>query len=328
MTQDGMTQGWAGPPRFLPPPPAVPRADSVRHIGGATYAVVPGYRPLQLDVWVPPAPDPGAAADPVAAPAVRPPLVVWIHGGAWLFGDRRYLPETLRPDSLFEALVAAGLAVATIDYRHSREAPFPAQLHDAKAAVRWLRAHADDLGVDTSRVGVWGESAGGHLAALVALTGDGAGGASGLDLEGAAGVVGPSTRVDVAVDWYGVNDLATMPRPGSPPEIAATLPPDAQVPPEDVLLAGAAPGAREAASPVAHVGPHAPPFLLVHGTADGIVPPAQSQVLAERLTAAGGSVELALVDDADHVFRGHDDVDALVTRSVAFLARHLVARPR
>ena len=88
-----------------------------------------------------------------------------------MFGDRRYLPETLRPNQVFDALLDAGLAVATIDYRHALEAPFPAQLHDAKAAVRYLRAHADELGIDTERIGVWGESAGGHLAALVGLTG-------------------------------------------------------------------------------------------------------------------------------------------------------------
>jgi acetyl esterase/lipase len=83
-----------------------------------------------------------------------PPLVVWIHGGAWMFGDRRYLPQTLRPNQLFDELTAAGLAVATIDYRHALEAKFPAQLHDAKAAIRYLRAHADVLGTDASRLGV------------------------------------------------------------------------------------------------------------------------------------------------------------------------------
>ena len=69
------------------------------------------------------------------------PLVVYIHGGGWMFGDRRYLPETLRPNQLFDAMLDAGLSVATIDYRHALEAKFPAQLHDVKAAVRYLRAH-------------------------------------------------------------------------------------------------------------------------------------------------------------------------------------------
>jgi hypothetical protein len=122
----------------MPPPEPREGTDGSKRYEGVTYAAPAGYRPLQLDVWVP-------------ASAAPPPLVVWIHGGAWLFGDRRYLPETLRPNQLFEELINAGLAVATIDYRHALEAQFPAQLHDVKAAVRYLRAYADALGVDTSR---------------------------------------------------------------------------------------------------------------------------------------------------------------------------------
>jgi len=131
---------WAGPARFLPPPEPTVRADGSRLFSGVTYAAPGGFRPLQLDVLVP------ATGSPA-------PLVVWIHGGAWMLGDRRYLPETLRPNQLFDGLLAAGLAVATIDYRHAAEASFPAQLHDAKAAVRYLRAHAEVLGIDTSRIG-------------------------------------------------------------------------------------------------------------------------------------------------------------------------------
>jgi acetyl esterase/lipase len=119
-----------GPPRFLAPPEPRLAADGSKRYEGVTYAAAIGYRPLQLDLWVP-------------AGENAPPLVVWIHGGAWLFGDRRYLPETLRPDQLSDELLAAGLAVATIDYRLSLEAKFPAQLHDTKAAVRYLRAHDD-----------------------------------------------------------------------------------------------------------------------------------------------------------------------------------------
>ena len=181
---------WSGPVGFLPPPSPVRRADGSRQFLGVTYAAPGGYRPLQLDVWVP----------ATEAPA---PLVVWVHGGAWMMGDRRYLPPTLRPNQLFEALLDAGLAVATIDYRFAKEARFPAQLHDVKAAVRYLRAHAEALGINVDRIGVWGESAGGHLAALVALTADR------TDLEGDLGVVGPSSAVDVVVDWYGVSDAAS-----------------------------------------------------------------------------------------------------------------------
>jgi acetyl esterase/lipase len=300
-TTDEQPFEWAGPARFLPPPAPTRRDDGVRVFSGVTYACPAGYRPLQLDVWVP----------DTAAPA---PLVVWVHGGGWMTGDRRYLPETLRPDQLFEAFVAAGLAVATVDYRFALEAPFPAQLHDAKAAVRYLRAHAGELGVDVTRVGVAGESAGGHLAALVALTGHRA------DLEGDLGVVGPSSAVDVAVDWYGVSDLDTMPRATPPPHVQAKLPEAMRTPPEDVLVRGLEGPALADASPVTHVTADAPPFLLVHGTADWLVPFAQSERLRDALEGAGVPVRLVPVEGAEHIFAGSRDVDGLVDLSVRYLA--------
>jgi acetyl esterase/lipase len=298
------TTEWAGPARYLPPTEPLRREDGVRHHAGITYAATAGYRPLQLDLWVPESSTP-------------PALVVWIHGGGWMIGDRRYLPETLRPNQLFDALLDAGLAVATIDYRLALEAPFPAQLHDAKAAVRYLRAHADELGIDTGRIGVWGESAGGHLAALVGLTGHRA------DLEGGIGVVGPSSAVDVVVDWYGPADFTTMPRMAPPPHIAAKLEAAMHTPPEDTLVAGLDDEARADASPITHVTSDAPPFLLVHGTTDWLVPYAQSEQLAAALTAAGVDVRLVPVEGAEHIFTGCDDVDAVVQLSVDYLAEAL-----
>ena len=297
MTETAASIGLA---RFLPPPEPYARPDGSRHYVGAVYAAVSGFRTLQLDLYVPDA-------------AAAPPVVVWIHGGAWMFGDRRILPETFRPGQIFDALLAAGLAVATIDYRHAREAAFPAQLHDAKAAVRWLRAYADELGISVERVGVFGESAGGHLAALVGLT------AGRTDLEGGIGVAGPSSAVDVVVDWYGVSDADTMPAFEPPPEVAAVIPPEELVPPLDVLLAGAAESARRDVSPVRHVQPGAPPFLLVHGTADDAVPYAQSESLAAALSAVGADVRLEEVPGAGHIFHGCADLDAVLDRSVGYL---------
>ncbi|MGY1829198.1 alpha/beta hydrolase fold domain-containing protein [Geodermatophilus sp. SYSU D01180] len=296
---------WTGPARFLPPPPATRRDDGVRHVSGATYAVAFGYRPLQLDVWVP----------PTAEPA---PLVVWVHGGAFMTGDRRYLPETLREGRVFDALLDAGLAVATVDYRHALEAPFPAQLHDAKAAVRWLRRFAGELGISTERIGAWGESAGGHIAALLGLT------AHRADLEGGHGVVGESSAVDVVVGWYGLADLETMPRTDPPPQVAALLPEEMRVPPEDHLLRGLTDATRADASPVNHVRADSPPFLLLHGTADWLVPCAQSEQLAAALEAAGAPVTLEPVEGAGHIWLGHDDVDGIVDRSVRYLAEALL----
>jgi acetyl esterase/lipase len=293
---------WAGPPRFLPPPEPTRWQDIARHYSGVTYAVLVGYRPLQLDLWVPDG-------------LVLPPLIVWIHGGAWLFGDRRYLPETLRPNQLFDQSLAAGLAIASIDYRHSREAAFPAQLHDVKAAIRFLRTHSDELGIDTSRIGVWGESAGGHLAALVGLTGDR------RDLEGDVGIIGSSSAVDAVVDWYGPSNIETVPRKTLPPVIAAMAPELAS--PEDVLVEGAEENTRFAASPINHVRMDAPPFLIVHGKDDQVVPYEQSEQLAAALESAGAPVRLVPVEGADHIFTGYADVDALVRLSVQFLAEVL-----
>jgi acetyl esterase/lipase len=302
------TPEWAGPTRFLPPTEPTRRDDGALHYSGVTYAVAFGFRPLQLDLFVP------ATERPA-------PVVVWIHGGGFMFGDRRHLPETLRPDQVFDALLDAGLAVATIDYRHALEAPFPAQLHDAKAAVRYLRAHAAELGISTERIGVMGESAGGHIAAMVGLT------AHRPDLEGTHGVVGPSSAVDVVVDWYGPADLETMPRATLPPAVAAKLPPELHVAPEDQLTRGLEGAALADASPITHVTSDAPSFLLVHGTADWLVPYAQSEQLTAALTAAGVDARLVPVEGAEHIFTGCADIDAVVRLSVEYLAEHLLENP-
>ncbi|WP_448628347.1 alpha/beta hydrolase fold domain-containing protein [Geodermatophilus sp. URMC 64] len=298
------TTEWAGPVRFLPPHEPSRRDDGALHYSSLTYAVAFGYRPLQLDLWVPPGEGPA-------------PLVVWVHGGGFMFGDRRILPETFRPNQVFDALLDAGLAVATIDYRHALEAPFPAQLQDAKAAVRYLRAFAGELGIATERIGAIGESAGGHIVAALGLT------AHRADLEGTHGVLGQSSGVQAVVDWYGVADLTTMPRHTLPPEIAAKLPPELVTPPEDQLTRGLEGSALADASPITHVTPDAPPFLLVHGTADWLVPYAQSEALHAALTAAGVDARLVPVDGAQHIFDGHDDVDGVVKLSVDYLAEAL-----
>jgi acetyl esterase/lipase len=295
---------WTGPTRFLVPTEPRSLADGGKRYEGLTYAVAPGYRPLQLDVWVP-------------ASRTPPPLVVWIHGGGWMFGDRRYLPETLRPNQLFEELVTAGLAVATIDYRHALEAHFPTQLHDAKAAIRYLRAHADVLGIDTTKIGVWGESAGGHLAAMVGLTGQHPA------LEGALGVLRQSSAVDVVVDWYGPADLALQPREGRSPEARAMVPPEMLTPPEELLAGGNDDHTLAVASPISYVTSAAPPFLLIHGTADRVVPYEQSEVLTKALNDAGVSARLVPIEGADHIFNGYHDVNGVVGLSVDYLAKAL-----
>ncbi len=223
-------------------------------------------------------------------------------------------------------MLAAGLALVSIDYRHSLEAPFPAQLHDVKAAIRYVRSFAGVLGIDPDRIAVWGESAGGHLAALAGLTRpDGPGGA---ELEGTQGVGSGETGVLAVVDWYGVSDLVALAGHPLPPMASGMEFPD---PYEALLGASVAerPESARAASPVTYAeGSNPPPFLLVHGTRDGLVPYSQSEVLAAALKSAGGEVVLQPVEGADHIFLGSPDITAIVEESVAFLTRHLGGAPQ
>ncbi|WP_033294935.1 alpha/beta hydrolase [Amycolatopsis jejuensis] len=286
------------PPPFLPPVDPTIDAAGVRRYDGNTYAQTTGYRPVLLDVHVPP------SAEPVGA-------VVWIHGGAWLDGDRRYPPPTVDPDALFGGIVRAGLALVRVDYRHSLESPFPAQLHDVEAAIRYVREFAGEFGIDPARIGVWGESAGGHLASLLALA-DG--------LEGTVGVTGPSSDVSAVVNWYGVADVAALlsrlHSPEQPDPCEALLGPRRDQWP---MLAAAA-------SPINYLdrgrGPVIP-MLIQHGTADSVVPFDHSERLAKALAAAGVPVTFVPVPEADHCFAGHPDVPEIVQRGIAFLREHL-----
>lgn len=258
------------------------------------YATVPGFRPLLLDLHRP------AVEGPV-------PLVAFVHGGGWLAGSRAgFGPMYADWDpSPFAEIVAAGLAVASVDYRLSGEARFPAQLDDVTAALSWLRGHAAALGLDVDRVTLWGESAGGHLAALAGLTWPG---------------------VAAVVDWYGPADLTTI-AVDAAADPAVTGDPGAPDSRESLLLGAPAaelPEAAQAASPVHRVHADAPPFLIVHGTGDGAVPVAQSLRLAEALASGGGSAELRLLDGADHLWLG--DPAAARTAfdsSLAFVLDHL-----
>lgn len=288
----------------LPELPA-PRVAEGRVIYDAvTYARPLGFRPLVMDVHVPA--DGGSPA----------PCVVWIHGGAWWEGDRRYPPGNWPHDDYwFRLFVASGMAVATIDYRLSGEAPHPAQLADAQAAIRYLRHSADALGIDPDRIGVAGESAGGHLAALVALTGE----RPVAPTDGS--VVGPSSAVAAAAPMYAVTDLLAFGPDGPDSTEAVWEGPT----PEDLLLGqpvAQAPEAAREASPVGHVHAGAPPMFLIHGAADSLVPRGHSERLAAALEHVGAPVRLEIVPDAEHCFVGVDPTPAL--RSVvSFLAEHL-----
>ncbi|WP_298461508.1 alpha/beta hydrolase [uncultured Cellulomonas sp.] len=304
----------ADAPAVVPDLPDLPlprRTDDRLVYDAVTYARPLGFRPLLMDVHVP------ADADgPV-------PCVVWIHGGAWWDGDRRFTPGNWpKDDHWFRLVVGSGMAVATVDYRLSGEAHHPAQLADAQAAIRFLRHRSADLGIDPDRIGVSGESAGGHLAALVALTGD----APVPPTE--RSVVGPSSAVAAAVPMYPVTDLSAF-GPDGPDAAADTAgaPPWVGPTPEDRLLGrpvGEAADVARAASPVGRVHAGAPPMLLLHGTADTVVPPGHSERLAAALADAGAPVRLELVPGGEHCFDRVDPVPAL-RAAVDFLAEHLRA---
>ena len=202
--------------------------------------------------------------------------------------------------------------MASVDFRLSGEAHWPAQVHDAKSAVRWLRARAGGLGVDPARVGAWGESAGGHLAALLGLTG--------AELDGEVGVLGPSSAVDAVVAWYAPSDLAT---------VAAGVGADPMaVDSREALLLGApvpaVPELAAQASPLSHVHPGAPPFLLLHSRDDRLIPCDQSERLADRLGQAGAPVELEAYPGAGHMWLGMPQIaEQALTRTVGFLQRQL-----
>ncbi|MEU2349171.1 alpha/beta hydrolase [Modestobacter sp. NPDC049651] len=292
------------PAHAAPLPRAQPGPGGTRVHRGVPYAAVPGIRPLELDLYLP-----ADAGAPV-------PAVVFLHGGGWRLGSRHTAGPAYRDvaPTPFEQLALAGIAVASVDYRLTGEAVWPVQLHDAKAAVRWLRDRAGELGVDPDRIGAWGESAGGHLAELLGLTTDD------VALEGAVGVTGPSSRVAAVAAWYAPSDVAAVATDtGADPHDATT---------REAHLLGAAPvtvpDVAAQASPLTHVAAGAPPFLLLHGAADRFVPAVQSVRLRDALTAAGADVELHLLEDADHMWLGAPDAaDLALDLTTGWLAEHL-----
>lgn len=220
---------------------------------------------------------------------------MWIHGGGWTEGSRIWLPDSIAPFGLHDKLLARGYAVADVDYRLALEAPYPAQLIDVQAAIRWLRVYAEQLELDPARFATLGESAGGHLAAMAGLT---------------SGSVGAGdTAIQAVVDWYGASDLDAF--DSDDPHTAPAQ-----------LLGGAISGRRDFArwaSPLYRVPADAPPFLLMHGVDDVTVPYEQSVRMAEALRAQGVRADLYRVDGAGHCFVGHPDIGGLLDASIDFL---------
>lgn len=223
----------------------------------------------------------------------NPPLVVWIHGGAWRQGSRSKTPALY--------LTQRGFAVASISYRFSQEAIFPAQIEDCKDAVRWLRTNAARYGYDARRIGVWGSSAGGHLVALLGTSGSGA------------------DKVQAVVDFYGPTDLPQMAKFPSKMDHNA---PDS---PESQLIGGPIQQNKDKAAlanPIRFVTKDDPPFLIVHGDQDPLVPPNQSELLEAALKKAGVPVEYIVLQGAGHG-GPHFGTPEMRDRIAAFFNRHL-----
>lgn len=249
------------------------------------FAAEVGYRFLTLDVTLPKGTGPF-------------PLVIYIHGGAWLAGDPTVTNPTYRKLDFVNKLLSAGFAVSRISYRFTSEGQFPVQLHDCKAAVRFLRANAAQFNVDANRFAAFGDSAGGHLASMVGLTGDRA------DLEGEVGRAKVSSAVQAVVNWFGPAELLTMQSQRIDQDWSSADEPKS---PESRLIGGAVQENKQAAiaaSPVTYVHPKAPPFLIQHGTADRLVPHAQSLALTHALKKVGCDVTLLTIEGADHCFWG------------------------
>ena len=282
-------------------------ASGVTVYHGVEFASIEGFRPLLLDLYVPPA---GGAATGAA--------IIYLHGGGWAVGSRRRFGRAFAswsPTPL-DMLAQAGFVVASVDYRLSGEARFPAQLHDVRAAIRWLRGKAWQLGVDPTRVMAWGESAGGHLAVLAGLTGDR------MDLRGEVGdQLGQSSAVCGVVDWYGPMNLQSL---GSQHRVDSDKRPDDAGSWESSLVGAPLQtdvARTRAASPISYVHAAAPPIQIHHGTVDTQVPFAQSVEFVDALRGAGGSVDLIVVEGSDHFWTGAPDVAAIFAASLAFAQR-------
>ena len=260
--------------------PSLSYAQTCQTYTGLAYSTAPE---LHLELLVP-----EGAAGPV-------PVVIWIHGGGWKSGSRLPIPARV------SNLCSLGYAVASVDYRLTTTALWPAQIQDVRGAVRWLRAHAAEYGLDPDRFAAWGDSAGGHLASLLATSGGVPSitiGSVSADLEGTTGGnLGESSRVQAAVHWYGATDFLQM------RFYPSTVNHDGASSDESRLVGGpiqSNPERVATANPITYASADDPPLLAMHGTLDKLIPFNQSQLLVDALNAAGASATLRPVVGAGH----------------------------
>ncbi|MCE7988767.1 MAG: alpha/beta hydrolase [Caldilinea sp. CFX5] len=261
--------------------------------------VTDGHERQKLDLYLPDGGD-------------NHPLIIWVHGGAFRLGSK----EGNENDPVPVQYVAQGYAVASLNYRLSQHAIFPAQIQDCKAAVRWLRAHAAQFKLDPNRFAAWGPSAGGHLVAMLGTTGQ----VAEFEVGEHRNV---SSRVQCIVDYFGPTDFLQMDAQ-RPPDGMLHDTPDS---PESELIGGPIQENRAKtarANPITYVTADAPPFLVVHGNQDPLVPYGQSVLLVNALLVAGVDVAFYTVVGGGH---GRFTDPAVPKITEAFLAKHLGVAP-
>ena len=269
-----------------PAPPRLP--EGVKVLRDLLY-VAGGHERNRLDLYLP------------EKAEGRLPLVVWIHGGGWQGGNKENCPAV--------PFATRGYAVASINYRLSQHAVFPAQIEDCKAAIRWLRANAAKYHFDADHIGVWGESAGGHLVALLGTTG------GVKDLEGSGGNLDQSSCVQCVVDRFGPTDFVSW-DPNFNKTVYSMI---------AHLIGGPVQENKEKArkaSPLTYVSKDSAPFLIMQGDQDKLVPLGQSELLAEAIKKAGVDVKLVVVKSNGHGGPGFNSTE---NRKLIedFFAKHL-----
>ncbi|MBI3915311.1 MAG: alpha/beta hydrolase [Chloroflexi bacterium] len=263
----------AASPTSATPTPATrdqSRASSARVDREVTYCLAAGVA-LKMDIYYPQKSE--------GKPA---PVAVYVHGGGWTSGDKGGGAGTVETPEL----VARGYLVAAVNYRLAPTFKFPAEIEDVKCAIRFLRANAAKYDLDPNRIGAWGGSAGGHLVALLGTSDANAG------LEGGGGYAEQSSRVQAVVDMFGPADFT-----GDYGSINTRLM-------QNVFGASASNAAEIAKrySPTTYISKDDPPFLILHGEQDQVVPLSQSQILLEKLKAGGVDATLVVVKNAGHSF--------------------------
>jgi acetyl esterase/lipase len=246
---------------------------------------------------------------PVSPKSKKLPIIVYIHGGAWSSDDK-----SMRLELLADYVASEQYIGASINYRHSGDAKWPSQIHDCKAAIRWIRAHAEKYHIDADRIGVWGESAGGHLVAMLGTSN----GVSSMD--GSLGShTDVSSTVSCVVDFFGPSDFLQMDKAALR---GSDIIHDSASSPESKLIGGAIqdnPDVVATANPITYTSSDAPPILIVHGSQDPLVSFNQSELLHQALKKTGVSSTLITVDGGGHGFSSRE-VDELVSK---FFDHHL-----